>query len=70
MKNGETIAAIAFYLGVAALVVGAMLAARGAIERGRGGPNPRAIGLIATGLVGIAVAVLIFATGPRGVLPF
>ncbi len=70
MKNGETIAAIAFYLGVAALAVGAMLAARGAIERRGGGVDRRAIGLVALGLLGIAGAVVVFATGPRGVLPF
>lgn len=70
MKNGETFAAIAFYLGVAALAVGAMLAARGAIERRGTGPDRRAIGLIACGLAGIGLAVVIFATGPRGVLPF
>lgn len=69
MKNGETIAAIVFYLGVASLVVGAMLAARRAIERVPG-RDPFALGLVGAGLVGIAIAVAIFATGPRGVLPF
>lgn len=70
MKNGETIAAIAFYLGVAALAIGAMLAARGAIERRGDGVDRRAIGLVVVGMVGIAGAVVVFATGPRGVLPF
>jgi hypothetical protein len=70
VKNGETFAAIAFYLGVAALVVGAMLAARGAIEKRGVGVDRRVIGLIAGGFLGIGVAVAIFATGPHGVLPF
>ena len=45
MKNGETIAAIVFYLGVAALVVGAMLSARRAIERRGAGVDRRALAL-------------------------
>lgn len=70
MKAGETLSAIAFYLGVAALAVGAMLAARGTIEgRGRR-PDGRALGLIGIGFAGIALAVVVFATSPRGVLPF
>ena len=69
MPGGETIAAVAFYLGVASLVVGAMLSARRTIERqpGRSGPG---LALVGVGLAGIAFAVVVFATGPRGVLPF
>jgi len=65
----ETLAAGAFYLGVAALVVGAIRAARSAIEgpRRRGTPG---FALIGAGIAGIAVAVAVFATGPRHVLPF
>ena len=70
MKNGETIAAIVFYLGVAALAVGAMLAARGAIERRGAGVDRRGLLLVVLGLAGIVTAVVVFATGPRGVLPF
>lgn len=70
MKNGETIAAIVFYLGVAALVVGAMLSARRAIERRGAGVDRRALALLALGCVGIVSAVVVFATGPRCVLPF
>ena len=70
MKNGESIAAIVFYLGVAALAVGAIIAARGAVERRGASIDRRAIVLIALGFVGIVSAVVVFATGPRNVLPF
>lgn len=70
MPVSETIAAIVFYLGVAALVVGAILSARRAIEHRRDGSSRVGIGAIVVGLVAIVIAVSIFATGPRGVLPF
>jgi len=70
MPGGETIAASVFYLGLAAFVVGTMLAAQRAIERRGARPCRRAFALIAGGLVGILAAIAIFATGPRGVLPF
>lgn len=69
MPVGETIAAIVFYLGVTALVIGAMLSARRAIER-RPGRSVPGLTLVGIGIAGIAIAVLVFATGPRGVLPF
>ena len=69
MPVGETIAAIVFYLSVAALVVGAMLSARRAIER-LPGRSTTGFALVGLGVVGIAIAVVVFATGPRTVLPF
>lgn len=69
MAASESIAAIVFYLGVAALVVGAMLAARRAIER-LPGRSTLGLALLAFGALGIASAVALFATGPRGMLPF
>ncbi len=62
-------AAIAFYLGVASLTAGTMLAARHAIER-RSGLDRRAVRLIVAGIVAITISVAVFAAGPRGMLPF
>ena len=69
MAGAETVAAVVFYLGVAALVVGAMLSARRTIERHSGRSTP-GLALACIGVAGIAVAVVVFARGPRGVLPF
>ncbi|GAC1307675.1 MAG: hypothetical protein NVS2B3_13440 [Vulcanimicrobiaceae bacterium] len=69
MPGGETVAAVAFYLGVGALVVGAMLSARQAIELRPGRSTP-GLALVGIGAAGIAIAVFVFARGPRGVLPF
>jgi hypothetical protein len=64
----ESVAAVAFYLGLGALLLGAVRVARARIE---GQPRDR-LGLtaIALALACFAIAVAIFARGPKGVLPF
>jgi uncharacterized membrane protein YoaK (UPF0700 family) len=64
----EGVDAALFYLSVASLVAGGIRAARAAIERrSRDGIG---IALAAAGLLGLAIAVMLFETGPRSVLPF
>ncbi len=65
----ESFAAIAFYVGLAALVFGSIRLARASLER-RSGREVLGIGALALALVCFTVAVLIFVGGPRGVLPF
>lgn len=68
MPGGETAAAILFYIALALLVWGAVRKARATIERHAGGPLDNI--LLACGGAGLALAVAIFATGPRRLLPF
>jgi hypothetical protein len=65
----ESIAAIAFYGGLAALVFGAVRLARASLERQR---HRDGLGLIAIalGAACCSIAVIIFSSGPKGVLPF
>ncbi len=65
----ESIAATAFYVGLAALVFGAIRLARASLERKRG-RDAVGIAALALGALCFVVAVGIFVTGPRGVLPF
>ncbi len=65
----EGLAAGIFYVGLAALVGGAIVFARGAVERRVGG-NRLAFALLAVGLVGIALSLGFYMIGPRRMLPF
>ncbi len=65
----EGFAAAAFYVALAATVGGAMMLARGAVERATGGKR-FAFVLLGIGLAGIAVSVVAYLTGPRRMLPF
>lgn len=65
----ESIAAIAFYVGLAALVFGSIRLARASLER-RQGRDKLGIGALALGVICFVIAVCVFVTGPRGVLPF
>ncbi len=67
MTASESIAAIAFYAGLAAFAGGAIVGARGAVERK---PARIAIPLLVLGALGIAAALLVYANGPRRMLPF
>ena len=67
MSALESIAAAAFYIGLIALCAGAVLGARGAVERKRA---PLTIPLLAVGAIGIAAALVAYANGPRQMLPF
>ncbi len=65
----EGFAAAVFYVSIAALIVGAMFFARGAIERGAG-RDRRGLILVVVGLSGIVVSVAMYVVGPRRMLPF
>jgi uncharacterized membrane protein HdeD (DUF308 family) len=67
MHVSESLAAVAFYAGLIALCAGAVLGARAAVERKKA---PLAIPLLALGAVGLAGALIAYANGPRGLLPF
>jgi amino acid transporter len=64
----ESFAAIAFYIGLAALVFGSMRLVRAALERHR---RDR-VGIVALAIAGVCflIAVALFSSGPRGVIPF
>jgi hypothetical protein len=68
MSNATSLAAIAFYLGVAGLGVGAIRLARAAIERR--GRDALGLGIVSFGAIAIGVAIALFVTGPREALPF
>jgi hypothetical protein len=65
----ESIAAVAFYVGLAALVFGAIRLARMSLER-RHGRDTLGITAISLGAACLVTAVIIFGLGPRGILPF
>ncbi len=65
----EGLAAGTFYAALAALVGGAIVFARGAVER-RGAGNRLAFALLAVGIVGIATSLGFYLIGPRRMLPF
>jgi hypothetical protein len=64
----ESFAAIAFYIGLAALVFGSVRLVRAALERQR---RDRA-GIAAIAIAGgcFIIAVALFLSGPRSVMPF
>jgi hypothetical protein len=64
----ESAAAALFYVSLAAALGGAMLAARGAVERRS--IDRRGLLLLAVGGVGLAAALIAYALGPRRMLPF
>jgi len=67
MSASESVATIAFYVGLVALCAGAIIGARGAVER----TGARAaLPLVIVGAVGIALALAVYAQGPRKMLPF
>ncbi len=67
VKASESIAAVAFYVGLIALCAGAIVGARAAVERTKA---PLAIPLLAIGAIALAGALIAYANGPRGLLPF
>ncbi len=69
LDMSEGWAAGTFYVALAALVGGAIVFARGAVER-RDGGRRFAFVLLAAGVLGIAVSLGIYSVGPRGMLPF
>jgi hypothetical protein len=58
-----------FYVALAAFVGGAIVFARGAVER-RDAGRRFALVLLAVGTFGIAVSLGIYVVGPRQMLPF
>jgi len=66
----DDIAPAIFYAALAATAGGAIVLARGAVEGGSAGSRRAGFALVALGLAAILIAVLIYATGPRRVLPF
>ncbi len=69
MNATEGLAAALFYVGLALAVGGAIVLARRVVERNTGGSR-LGIVLLALGLVGLAVSIVIYVTGPRRMLPF
>jgi uncharacterized membrane protein HdeD (DUF308 family) len=67
MHASETIAAAAFYLGLVTLCAGAILGARGAVEKK---PSRLTVPLLAVGALAIAGSLFAYAHGPRQMLPF
>ncbi len=66
MNEGAT--AVIFYVSVGALVAGTIRSLRASVER----RVRDRVGLIlaGAGAVGLVIAVIAFAAGPKGVLPF
>jgi uncharacterized membrane protein HdeD (DUF308 family) len=64
----ESLAAITFYVGLAALIFGAVRLARAALER-RSRDVPGIVSVVAGGVC-FVIAVALFVSGPRGVIPF
>ncbi len=62
------LAAAVFYFALVALVAGAILGARSAIEGGR--PSRIAFVFLGFGVLGSLVAIVSYIRGPRDVLPF
>jgi len=62
-------AAGTFYVALAALVGGAIVFARGAVER-RDAGRRFAFVLLAAGIFGLAVSLGVYVVGPRRMLPF
>jgi hypothetical protein len=69
VNASESVAAATFYVALAATVGGAIVLARGAVERVVGGKRLGFV-LLGIGLAGIAIAIAFYATGPRRMLPF
>ncbi len=65
----EGLAAGTFYVGLAGTVAGAMILARGAVER-RPAHDRRGLLLLGIGVLGIAISLLLYMTGPKRMLPF
>ncbi len=65
----EGLAAAIFYVALAALVSGAIVFARGAVERRNAG-NRLAFVMLAVGIVGISISLGFYMMGPRRMLPF
>jgi hypothetical protein len=65
----EGLAAGIFYVALAALVGGAIVFARGAVERREGGKR-LALVLLCVGFAGIALSLGFYLMGPRRTLPF
>lgn len=66
----DDIAPAIFYAALAATAGGAIVLARGAVEGGSAGSRRAGFALVGLGLAAILAAVVIYATGPRRVLPF
>ncbi len=69
MNATEGLAAALFYVGLALAVTGAIVLARRVVERQTGGSR-LGIVLVAIGLVGLALSIGMYVTGPRRMLPF
>ncbi len=66
----DDIAPAIFYAALAATAGGAIVLARGAVEGSSAGSRRAGFALVGLGLAAILAAVVIYATGPRRVLPF
>ena len=64
----ESGATLAFYVGLLASIVGVIRVARARLERRR--PDPFGMGIAAAGALVLVVALLIYLSGPRRMLPF
>jgi hypothetical protein len=66
----DDIAPAIFYVALSATAGGAIVLARGAVEGSSAGRRRAGFALLGLGLAAILAAVVIYATGPRRVLPF
>ena len=64
----ETGATLAFYVGLLASIVGVVRIARARLERRR--PDPFGTAIAAAGALVLVVAMLLYLSGPRRMLPF
>jgi hypothetical protein len=65
----ESLAAATFYVGLVGMVAGAIILARGAVER-RPARDRLGLLLLGIGVLGIVVSLVVYMTGPKSMLPF